>query len=82
VLERSLDRGAALGDLSPGEVEALGMAARGMTNAQIAKVVGVSIYAIKFRLASVYRKLQVSNRTEAAVMFHDYERSLVSHRGE
>jgi DNA-binding NarL/FixJ family response regulator len=81
VLERSLEPGA-LGDLSPGEFEALGMAARGMTNAQIAKNVGVSVYAIKFRLAAVYRKLHVANRTEAAVQFLEHERSLVSHREE
>lgn len=81
MLERSLYPGA-LGQLSPGEVEALGMAARGMTNAQIAKSIGVSVYAIKFRLASVYRKLDVANRTEAAVRFLEHERSLVSHGGE
>lgn len=43
------------------------MIATGLTNSQIAKGLGVSIHAVKFHLASVYRKLGVANRTEAAV---------------
>jgi DNA-binding CsgD family transcriptional regulator len=81
VVDGSVDRNG-LDALSPGEVEALGMAARGMTNAQIATRAGVSVHAIKFRLASAYRKLHVTNRTEAAVTFLQYERSLASNRGE
>lgn len=45
------------------------MASRGLTNPQIARALYVSTHAVKFHLASVYRKLGVGNRTEAAVLF-------------
>ena len=43
------------------------MISRGLSNSQIATRLGLSIHAVKFHLASVYRKLGVANRTEAAV---------------
>lgn len=43
------------------------MIARGLTNPQIARGLGLSIHGVKFHVASVYRKLGVANRTEAAV---------------
>lgn len=55
--------------LSPREVEVLRIAALGRTNIEIARRLGISLHAVKFHLASVYRKLGVSNRTEAAVRF-------------
>lgn len=51
------------------EIEVLELASQGMTNPQIAKRLELSVHAIKFHLASIYRKLGVSNRTEAAVVF-------------
>jgi DNA-binding NarL/FixJ family response regulator len=53
--------------LSPRETEVLEMISRGLTNSQIAKHLDLSVHAVKFHLASVYRKLGVANRTEAAV---------------
>jgi DNA-binding CsgD family transcriptional regulator len=44
-------------------------AARGLTNAQIASELDVSIHAVKFHLASIYRKLGVANRTEATALY-------------
>jgi DNA-binding NarL/FixJ family response regulator len=55
--------------LSTRELEVLEMAARGLTNPEIAARLTISVHAIKFHLASIYRKLEVSNRTEAAVTF-------------
>jgi len=55
--------------LSPREVEVLQIASRGLTNGEIAGALGVSVHAVKFHLASVYRKLGVGNRTEAAVVY-------------
>ena len=49
------------------EVEVLELASQGMTNPQIAKRLELSVHAIKFHLASIYRKLGAANRTEAAV---------------
>ena len=55
--------------LSPRELEVLEMAAHGLTNQQIAGNLSVSVHAVKFHLAAVYRKLGARNRTEAAVAF-------------
>ena len=55
--------------LSAREVEVLEMASLGLTNLQIAARLHVSIHAVKFHLAAIYRKLGVVNRTEAAVLF-------------
>jgi DNA-binding NarL/FixJ family response regulator len=43
--------------------------AEGMTNRQIAGRLSVTVHAVKFHLASIYRKLEVHNRTEAVVTF-------------
>jgi DNA-binding NarL/FixJ family response regulator len=59
----------ALTSLSPRELEVLEMASRGSTNTVIATGLGLSVHAVKFHLASIYRKLGVGNRTEAAVAF-------------
>ena len=48
------------------------MAALGLTNGEIARRLSVTPHAIKFHLASVYRKLGVANRTEAAVAYLRY----------
>lgn len=45
------------------------MAARGLTNREIGARLHVSTHAVKFHLASVYRKLGVANRTQAAVAY-------------
>jgi DNA-binding NarL/FixJ family response regulator len=45
------------------------MASRGLTNHQVGAELNVSVHAVKFHLASVYRKLNVANRTEAAVVY-------------
>jgi two-component system, NarL family, nitrate/nitrite response regulator NarL len=55
--------------LSPRETEVLKMTSEGLTNVQIAGRMNVTVHAVKFHLSSVYKKLGVSNRTEAAVAF-------------
>lgn len=55
--------------LSRRETQVVELATLGHTNAEIAGLLEVSISAVKFHLASVYRKLEVSNRTEAAVAY-------------
>ena len=57
------------GPLTPRETEVLAMLAEGRTNVDMARTLGVSVHAVKFHLASIYRKLGVSNRTEAAVTY-------------
>jgi DNA-binding CsgD family transcriptional regulator len=53
--------------LSPRECEVLDLASLGLTNAQIAARLDVTVHAVKFHLAGIYRKLGVTNRTEAVV---------------
>jgi DNA-binding CsgD family transcriptional regulator len=55
--------------LSAREHEVLALAAAGLTNHEMAEHLRLSVHGIKFHLASIYRKLGVSNRTEAAVHF-------------
>jgi DNA-binding CsgD family transcriptional regulator len=62
--------------LSPRETEVLDLASLGLTNAQIALRLRVTIHAVKFHLAAVYRKLGVSNRTTAVGLY------LRNHRNE
>ena len=60
--------------LSRRETEVLELTSLGLTNKQVASRLGVTIHAVKFHLAAVYRKLGVMNRTEAAVVFLEAER--------
>jgi DNA-binding CsgD family transcriptional regulator len=55
--------------LSPRELEVLQMVALGLTNGEIAGRLLVSIHAVKFHLAAIYKKLSVKNRTEAVAVF-------------
>jgi DNA-binding NarL/FixJ family response regulator len=55
--------------LSPREAQVMQLMREGMTNRQIASHLSVTVHAVKFHLASIYRKLGVHNRTEATVAF-------------
>ena len=61
----SLDEGHVL-HLTPREREILRLVAEGHSNAALAKMLWVTQQTVKFHLSNVYRKLGVSNRTEAA----------------
>jgi DNA-binding NarL/FixJ family response regulator len=60
---------ASLSALTPRELEVLEMIASGLSNAEAASRMHLSVHAIKFHLAAVYRRLGVANRTEAAVTY-------------
>ncbi len=51
--------------LTPREVEVLGQLALGLTNKQIALVLGISEHTVKYHISSIYAKLGVMNRAEA-----------------
>lgn len=51
--------------LGPGEVEILRLVARGLTNGEIAHHLSVSRPTVTRRLATIFRILEVANRTEA-----------------
>jgi DNA-binding CsgD family transcriptional regulator len=55
--------------LTPRERQVLELAALGLTNRQVAGRLGITVHAVKFHLAMIYRKLEVANRTEAAVRY-------------
>lgn len=55
--------------LSAREEQVMRLMTEGMTNRQIAGSLSVTVHAVKFHLASIYRKLEVHNRTEAVVAF-------------
>jgi DNA-binding NarL/FixJ family response regulator len=48
------------------ELEIVSLAARGFTNAQIAQRLWVTRWTVKYHLANAYKKLGVTNRTQAA----------------
>ena len=52
--------------LTPRELEILQLMAEGRSNAQLARMLWVTEQTVKFHLSNVYRKLEVSNRTEAS----------------
>jgi|1186.fasta_scaffold52111_1 DNA-binding NarL/FixJ family response regulator len=52
--------------LTPRELEVLRAAAEGHTNAGIGRQLWVTEQTVKFHLSNIYRKLGVSNRTEAS----------------
>jgi DNA-binding NarL/FixJ family response regulator len=54
------------GPLTARELEILGAVAEGHTNARIGRQLWVTEQTVKFHLSNIYRKLGVSNRTEAS----------------
>lgn len=55
--------------LTPRELEVLKMISFGLSNAEAARRLNVSVHAVKFHLAAIYSRLGVTNRTEAAVTY-------------
>jgi DNA-binding NarL/FixJ family response regulator len=62
-------------DLTPRELEILSIVATGLSNSQIAKKLWVTEQTVKFHLSNIYRKLNVTNRTEASRWAHVRPRS-------
>jgi len=80
VLEHSAMNGglsAATRGLSDRERSVLALAAKGLTNQEIAAQLAVTVHGVKFHLASIFRKLGVENRTAAAAMYLSEPRSQV-----
>jgi DNA-binding NarL/FixJ family response regulator len=53
-------------ELTRRELEILQLVAEGFSNSQLAKMLWVTEQTVKFHLSNIYRKLDVSNRTEAS----------------
>ncbi len=75
---RTADNGhAPIPALTQRELEIVTLAARGYTNAQIAERLWITRWTVKYHLANAYKKLGVSNRTQAARRL--FERRLSGH---
>ena len=55
--------------LSKRELEILGLVARGLTNEEIRKRLFISLRTVKIHLNHIFNKLNVTNRTQAALLF-------------
>jgi adenylate cyclase len=66
-LQRSRDQA----PLTPRQIEVLELMARGLTNPEIAGVLGVARATVKAHVAAIIEALDVSNRTEAAMVLRE-----------
>jgi len=64
-IEQTLKEEADMPSLSPRQLEILHSLTRGLTNDDIAREFGLSKAGVKFHLLTIFRKLNVANRTEA-----------------
>jgi DNA-binding NarL/FixJ family response regulator len=63
-------------ELSQREMEVLSYVARGWTNTEIAEALSLSKNTIGFHLKNIFEKLNVTNRTEAAMWYFESRSSL------
>jgi two-component system, NarL family, nitrate/nitrite response regulator NarL len=68
--------GVAFSRLTAREEEVLRRTSLGQTNAQMADALGITVHAVKFHLASIFRKFGVKNRTEAAALYLQHQSTL------
>src|SRR5918992_2814669 len=73
----SRERPAQKAGLTPSEQRVLEALARGLSNKEIAAELWLTQQTVKFHLTNIYRRLGVSNRTEA--MRYAYKHRLVAH---
>ena len=62
------------------ELEILRLVAQGHTNAELARMLWVTEQTVKFHLANIYRKLGLSNRTEAARYVFQHGLAEIAHK--
>ena len=66
--EKSLNKNVNIDALTPKEKEVLALVAKGVSNQQIAEKMCVQEVTIKTHLNSIFKKLKVSNRTQAVLL--------------
>ena len=62
-------------ELTPREIQVLKLLAQGMTNGVIAEELGMAYRTTRNHVTSIYAKLKVGNRAEAAVQYAAYEQA-------
>jgi two-component system response regulator DegU len=75
--EQTREREADKAGLTPSEQRVLEALARGLSNKEIAEELWLTRQTVKFHLTNIYRRLGVTNRTEA--VRHAYKHRLVAH---
>jgi len=68
---RPMPSGQSTESLTSRETDVLGYVARGYANKEIAEALGLTTETVRGYLKTIYRKLQVRSRTEAAMKFHE-----------
>lgn len=58
-------------ELTDRQREVLALVARGLTNQEIADVLGIAAGTVKNHVAAILERLEISNRTEAAFVLHE-----------
>jgi two-component system, NarL family, response regulator DevR len=69
-----------LGQLSPQERRVLALVAEGKTNKEVADHMALSDKTVKNYLSNIFEKLQISRRSQAAVLFAESRSAAESHR--
>jgi two-component system, NarL family, nitrate/nitrite response regulator NarL len=64
----------ALPDLTGRERQVLGLAARGLTNKEIARNLSLSVKTVKHHMTNIMQKLYVRNRVEAVMIFRKLQK--------
>ncbi|HVH68800.1 MAG TPA: response regulator transcription factor [Gemmatimonadales bacterium] len=64
LLEREAGASAAVGGLTPREIQMVRMAARGLRNKEMSQRLAISEGTVKIHLHHIYRKLKVENRVQ------------------
>lgn len=72
-LHQDTDIADKLASLTPQQYKVLGMLADGLLNKQIAYELNVSVATIKAHMTAIFRKLGVTNRTQAVIMLQQSE---------
>ena len=67
-ISHMLNENETMPDLTPRQLDILQSLTRGLTNKDIAKQFGLSTAGVKFHLLTIFRKLEVSNRSEAVAL--------------
>lgn len=58
--------------LSPRLFEVLGYISKGLTNKEIADILSISPFTVKRHVATIIQTLELTNRTEAAIMYNEH----------